>query len=199
MSLEKVHSSMSYQITFLRHGKADRSVPNDRLRPLSTEGIQQARSRREMLNNPKYDLILHSSRRRTRETAILVAGLGADASTIEIPELFYENDSPDGKAFDLAFAQLGHVPLAEYLKLVKDELASFARRAWMQISMQIEQAVNSKANTRFLVVGHGILTQATCVVVTGKEEPFADETLGECHGFEILVDTLPGRLIRSLR
>lgn len=170
---------MSLRITLLRHGKADKTLPNHRLHCLSKEGRCQATDRRAKLGNPMFDLVLHSQLLRTRETAQLVAGLDESALTTAIPDLFYEDEDPRGQVLERTFKKLGHTTLHEYYKEAREEMQSFAEAGRKAI---IEEISRSNA-TNVLVIGHGMLLQSLCVAFVGEDEPFMSRVLGECEGY----------------
>jgi broad specificity phosphatase PhoE len=172
---------VSLQITLLRHGRPDKSPPNNRLWCLSEDGHRQSQERRIMLGNPKFDLIVHSELLRTRETARDVAGLDESATAIAIPDLYYRDEDPRGQALEQAFVKLGHAPLHEYYKMAQAELESLAQDAQHAILKEIDRrnAIN------VLVVGHGMLLQSICIAFTRENEPFMSQVLGECEGYRL--------------
>ena len=175
---------MSLQITLLRHGRPDKSLPNHRLHPLSEEGHRQAQERRANLGNPKFDLVLHSELLRTRETARDVAGLDESAATIAIPEMFYLDEDPRGQVLDKTFKKLGHTTLHEYYKEARAEMQGMAEDARRAIMQEV-----SRSNaTNVLTIGHGMLLQSICIAFTGKDEPFMSRVLGECEGYRLTLE-----------
>lgn len=175
---------MRLKITMLRHGQADKALSDHRLHPLSAEGRRQATDRRASLVDPRFDLVLHSRLRRTEETARLVAGLDENAETIVVPELFYEEDDPRGKALNAAFEKLGHASLLKYYEVVGNEMRSLAEEARIALAKVME----SRKATNVLVIGHGMLLQAICTAITGLERLFMGRVLGECEGCVLIME-----------
>jgi broad specificity phosphatase PhoE len=172
---------MSLQITLLRHGRPDKSLPNHRLHPLSAEGRRQATERRAQFGNPTFDLVLHSELLRTKETARDIAGLDESAVTIALPEMFYLDEDPRGQVLDRTFKKLGHTTLHEYYKEARVEMQSMAEDA----RRAILQEINRSDAMNVLVVGHGMLLQSICIAFTGEDEPFMSRVLGECEGYKL--------------
>jgi broad specificity phosphatase PhoE len=172
---------VSLQITLLRHGRPEKSLPNHRLHCLSEDGHLQAKECRVTLGNPTFDLVVHSELLRTRETARDVAGLDESATTIAIPDLFYLDEDPRGQVLEQVFKKLGHTPLHEYYKDARAELESLAQDAHRAILEEI----NRSNATNILVVGHGMLLQSICIAFTGENEPFMSRVLGECEGYRL--------------
>lgn len=177
---------MSLQITLIRHGRPDKSLPNHREHPLSEAGHEQAKARRANLGSPAFDLVLHSGLLRAEETACDVAGLPSGSVTVAVPELFYADTDPRALIVDDLFGQLGHVTLREYYEQgggqALKSLARDARRA-------IIDPINQNGASNVLVVGHGILTQGLCISLTGgNEPPFIDRVLGECQGYRLVFE-----------
>ena len=174
---------MSLQITLLRHGRPDKSLPNHRLHTLSEEGRRQALERRAKLGNPEFDLVLHSELIRTRETASIIAGLDKSPATdvVCIPELFYKDEDSLGQVVERMFAKLGHTTLQKYYEEAREEMRSLAETADRAIGTEI---IRFNAHN-VLVVGHGMLLQSACIARTGQDEPFMSRILGECEGYRL--------------
>jgi broad specificity phosphatase PhoE len=192
---------MSIRITFLRHGKADTTLPDHRLHPLSEEGAEQARQRRKMLGNPKYDLVLHSALCRTTKTAMIVAGLEEGDETFVIKSLFREDSDPRIAAINKVFDELGHAPLEKYKERIKEELESLAVEMKADVWNWIVGAFCCGDQIRnVLIVGHGVFLPALCHAFTGRVSPYADDILGECEGYELeATDMRRVDLVRSLK
>ncbi len=169
---------MSLHITFLRHGEADKSLPNHRLHPLSAKGREQAKERRAQLGNPQFDLVIHSPLLRTKQTACLVAGLEEDAQTIVVSDLFPQEEDPRTVVLNQAFEKLGHASLHRYYEEAGREMQSLGNDA----AREIREAINQSNASNVLVVGHGMLLQVLCIAFTGKDNPFMDQVLNECQG-----------------
>ena len=175
---------MSLQITLLRHGRPDKSLPNHRLQCLSEEGHRQALDRRAKLGNPTFDLVLHSELLRTQETARMVANLDEASATVAIPELFYKDEDPRGQVLEQTFKKLGHTTLHEYYKEARAEMQGMALDAQHVIMEEIQRS-NAK---NILVVGHGMLLQSICIAFTGEDGPFMSRVLGECEGYRLTLE-----------
>lgn len=171
------------QFTLIRHGKTDKAFSSyHRAHPLSSEGVCQALNCRIALGRPRFDLVLCSILRRSRETALIVANTSRSSLT-GIPGLFYEVEDPRGVALDQAFEELGYVSLQDYLQLpeVKGNIESLAKESLDHIVTKVEEV----SAENILVVGHAVLLQALGREMTGKDRPFTDRRIGECQGFQI--------------
>ena len=173
---------MSLQITLIRHGKADKSLPNHREHPLSPEGCNQALNLRIKLGHPQFDLVCHSVLRRTKETAVIVSN-STFASMIEIPGLFYEEGDPREQAIEFAWERLGHGTLFQYFE-VESEIASLANEAKGAILGKIAET----GAKNVLVVGHDLITTAICRSILGQDEPFLNFVCNETEGFRLTID-----------
>ncbi len=173
---------MSLQITLIRHGKADKALPNHREHPLSSSGLCQALNRRIQLGHPHFDLVCHSGLVRTKQTALLVAN-STFASMIEIPGLFYEEGDRRGEVIEFAWDRLGHGTLLQYFE-VEGVIVSLAQEAKEAILRKVSE-IGAK---NVLVVGHDLITTALCRSIVGEDEPFLNFVCGETEGFRLTID-----------
>lgn len=186
---------MSLRITLLRHGKADKTLPDHRLHCLSAEGRLQATDRRAKLGNPVFDLVMYSELLRTQETARLVAGVNAKAARkIEVPELFYKDEDPRAQVLEQAFEKLGHATLQQYYELAREEMRGLAAEAHRALTKEI--GCNNATNV--LVIGHGVLLQAICIAFVGEDEPFISRVLGECEGYILTMEDGKTTLVETV-
>ena len=192
---------MSLHITLLRHGKADKTLPDHRLHPLSEVGIAQAVNRRTKLDEPKYDLVLHSHLLRARQTALTVAGLDEGNETLEIKSLFPEDSDPRMAAVNELFDKLGYAPLSAYEAQARGSLDSIALEMKSDVWNAIARAFFRHDRIQnVLLVGHAVLLPALCQALTGQAAPFAADLLGECEGYELwATDLNTAGFVRSLK
>lgn len=173
---------MSLRITFLRHGNADKNSADHRLHPLSEVGKKQAMARREALGLPNFDLVINSPLRRTKETAMIVAGLDQSAATIAVPALFPEKDHMYAPAMDKAFEKLGHAPLRDYWAIGAEKAITFCA---LEAQGMIALIIDKTHSKNILIVGHGMLIQALCMMFAECNEPFMTRVLKECEGYRL--------------
>jgi broad specificity phosphatase PhoE len=179
-------------ITCLRHSKADKTVSADhRLHPLSNEGVEIADARRIKLAEPIYDLVLSSKLIRAAQTAMFVAGLASTAEVVEVPDLFFEDDSAHGKDINIMFGELAYASPAEYMQHeLSEALTTNAQLAKSGIMAAID-AANLPAGASVLVVGHSIITNVLGMVFdSSSADMLMNVSLGETHGFVVeITDT----------
>lgn len=174
------------RITFLRHGQADKTLPDHRLHPLSDEGKRQAAERRVSLDNPVFDLVIHSPLIRTWETAQIVAGVSDRSKTLEFPILFPDDGDDCVKIMNQAFLKLGHASLRDYYTLEEIPGVEQAIKDWaLAAKEELVPVIRHLDAYNMLIVGHGILLQALCRDFVGNEyaKLLLDCVVGECEGF----------------
>lgn len=171
-------------IVFLRHSKAT-PHKDDRKRVLSEEGIALAQERRLKLGNPKFDLVMHSDRFRTEQTARIIAGIGDDVPTVAVPQLMPQETDPWNAAVTAAWGKIGNAPLEKYLREVRLEMYVAATIGAAALDYHLKSQVVYPKN--ILVVGHAIFTPAICDAMNEyrDRDVFMGNPLMECQGFEM--------------
>lgn len=172
-------------IIFLRHSKAA-AHEDDRKRVLSKEGVALAHERRAKLAYPTFDLVMHSDRFRTEQTARIVAGISDDVRTISIPQLMPAETDPWNAAVSAAWGKLGNAPLHQYLEEAGQamEVSSKIGEAAVRYHLGVQPVIPKNV----LIVGHAVFTPAICVAMVNAGVPHTilHTPLEECQGFELV-------------
>lgn len=181
------HTRHSMRIVFLRHSKT-LSADDDSSRVLSPEGIELARSKRTAHGNPEFDVILHSRKMRTRETALIYAGKEDEPNvqTHEIPQLWTLDYYESTRVIDAAYNRFGNTAVRHYFDECPEAMYEFANGATDALIPRFIHFARGGMK-HMLVVGHAILTQAICVNLLGGEplpQNLLNDVLEECEGYE---------------
>lgn len=174
-------------ITFLRHSKTTANE-NDRKRVLSEEGVSLAQERRGKLGNPTFDLVIHSDRFRTEQTARIIAGISDDVPTITIPQLMPQETDPWNAAVSATWGKLGNTSLHQYL--VEAWEAMVVASTIGEAAVLYHMGVQPTMPNNILIVGHAIFTPAICyfMIDMGVSETILGTPVEECQGFELIID-----------
>lgn len=175
-------------ITCLRHSIANKAFSdNHRLHPLSNEGVELAKKRREKLGNPIFDLVICSPLIRTRQTAQIVAGLKDDSQIVVVPDLFYEDDSEHGRKLNAMFERLGHATLKEYLVQPEaDALYTLGHLGWKGVCREIAKCRHRPDPGAVLIVGHGIAINLLGIAAGHWNPKLQTRVLQETQGFRFV-------------
>ena len=183
---------MRRKITFIRHGKAVKASPDqsDLDRVLGEVGQQQASDRGLKLGWPTYDLVLSSPASRAIDTAAIVAGVPPD-HVLDVDVLYPDpvND-PMGVEIDKFFndPELGYAPVSKYLAKGGKVVVEHGALAWMTLQAMI----HATDKTNILIGGHAVVLQAVgmaaCIDYHVGYEILNDLNLGECEGFQLLLE-----------
>lgn len=145
------------RLTFLRHAHSS-PAGDDKNRILSPKGIEQALTYKKLSSHIKYDLIIHSSAVRTRETAdIILYGASIKAPYIEISTLYLPEDENDIREVSKSIMLNPYATPNEILH--KDKNKSWDRytsKAFSDISSAIAD-YKLNTNSHILIIGHGTI------------------------------------------
>lgn len=176
------------RITFIRHGHTIAGKV-DKIRPLSTEGILQAKQCASNLKtNHLFDLIITSSAVRAKETAqIIMDETESLARIIEIDELYQPQILNDRKLVNKLLERLGAVPLKIYN-------TQDLQGAWQKYSFSafnaVSTAIKRHSSKKVLVVAHGNIINAIALQFSKNVDDLTEIYFNHCKGFEIHEDKL---------
>jgi broad specificity phosphatase PhoE len=135
-------------------------------------------SRRRALGQQKFDVVFHSNKVRTRETGLVITN--AEATLVEVPELWFSGSDEIDRTLDAVYARLGDTSsLRQYDALAGGTIDYCAQEAVSALMMKLHEHRYRNA----LIVGHTIFLQAICRKLTGCDDPFLDTLLEPCQGF----------------
>jgi broad specificity phosphatase PhoE len=180
--------SQKTTIYFIRHGKTGKAK-EDGNRKLTRKGQRQAKKLGESLRDVRFDLVLSSTAQRCIQTARNI--LGDKSQTIIINADLYVPgiETPDGKAIDTAFNQIGYQSYTAYMKTeARDGLSRYGQKNADTIEQIIQDQAVPPQNV--LVVGHAVLLQAIAAKFAADEDdlPF-HINIGEAEGIEVTIET----------
>jgi len=152
------------RITMIRHAKTDKVKP-DANRRIVPEGESQAKRRRGLMGNPKFDFVIGSPLERTWQTARIIAG-DENIPIVVIPALTINDDDEDVDVLNGVGDRIGYADLRTYWHQSSDAeriaLINLGQRAWEAIVSAVIEEVGKRhlrADDDFdvLILGHAIL------------------------------------------
>jgi phosphohistidine phosphatase len=169
-------------ITFLRHAHADPSR-DDKSRVLSTKGIGQTLNYSKLINDINYDLVIHSSAIRTKETAdIIFYNKSAAISYIEIPSLYLPESETD-------ISEVSKTIMLYPYATPNDILNKDKSGAWERYSKKayhdVMEAVSRFQGKRVLIIAHGTITNIIGYKFSRELESIKYRYLGYLEGFSL--------------
>lgn len=173
---------MSTIITLVRDSISV-SGGQDAMRSVTVRGGELAYKLRIKLEEPRFDVVISSDRRRSVQTAKIVAGHdNTDENPIVIPELWMREGSDLEQPMMMAAQDLGDGTLVEYFSVMRCELITYG----LNTSNKLVQVIEANEFPKeVLVVGHSVLLQALALSLCGKETGIVGVALGPCQGFHL--------------
>jgi phosphohistidine phosphatase len=170
-------------LTFLRHAHAD-PARDDKNRVLSPKGIEQALTFRKRIKGINYDLIIHSSAVRTRETAdIMFYGL-EPIPYVEIPTLYLPEDDKDIQEVSKAIMLFPYASPNEILKKDKNNAwERYTNKAYQDI----ESCLNDRQCKNALIIGHGTVINLLGNKFSPEFKGIKERSMGHLEGFSLRV------------
>ncbi|AIF81687.1 hypothetical protein I862_05665 [endosymbiont of Acanthamoeba sp. UWC8] len=174
------------RLTFLRHAHSS-PAGDDKNRILTSKGIEQALTYKKISNDVKYDLVIHSSAVRTRETAeIILYRVSTKVPYIEIPTLYLPEDDKDISEVSKSIMLRPYATPNEILS--KDKNNSWERytnKAYTDISSAIKQYNPSSELSHVLIIGHGTILNLIGYKFSSQFEEIKTRYIGYLEGFSL--------------
>lgn len=170
------------KITFIRHAHANHDR-DDVNRVLSPKGLQAAFSLRKLFSSYKFDLIIHSSAKRTKETSeALFYGQEANVPTIEVASMYLPSLDRDIQIISKA---LMIMPFASPRELMqKTEAAAWNRYADEAYS-EVQEVIKKFTPQKVLLIGHSSILNLLGTRFAPENKDLLERYFGYLEGYSL--------------
>ena len=175
---------------FIRHALT-RKDNNDKLRPISDDGILQAKECALLLKAEiPFDLAITSSALRAKSTLdVILKQLGQTPKIIELESIYHPENIQDQINVNNMLTLLGKMSLEDYRE--NDKNNSWARYETKAI-VDVVKILKKYRPKRILIVGHGNIINAIGLSFAPMVKQLKEVYFNYCEGFEVS----DGKLVR---